>query len=439
MDSKEHFEVKSDDNIDNVLENLEAVNGYIRKRKLNVRSQRRAIQIWIDQSSTKNTTQQDRIFIDHFGANVLNEFCLMSEDSKNAKLFEDNINLFFQVFTFIFRNQNLVRHNKAQLFVDLYLKLTKIPSPCKVDYPVGIIDSLINCAYNEPNKILFIHDNAALNYCTYFNVPKVEDQTKFWTFCNHLYSLNYGNRSLMNRNRLQQNINHIMTIFHTKSDEDYLTLLFTFLRMLCRLRLLEEIEFDVNQFYYITVEVILRISIRSHESYPKYYPFLSKIWSGIFNRSFNTFQIDTIDKLIVLGSIFSIGLANTLRKLDVGGKWEMSNNGKQSWYIIYFTLVAFPIIDHTTCPWLRKVFNELHVSLQKYLFKHSIEDLSFECQFTVLQYYIKSIVTLNQEISRRDDDILSTFFESIDKEPLLSNRFLINSLTILFPIMPFRL
>ncbi|KII71979.1 hypothetical protein RF11_10236 [Thelohanellus kitauei] len=423
MDLVEQDIFKSGSKRENEKENQEAIDYYINKLKCDLPTQREAVLFMMNRFLEYNDPKIDQLFIELFPDKLLLEFRMMGGDMTNLTnftRFQDNIDLFFLVITFLFRNQNLVTHGKAILLFELFIKLTKIKCPVPFTYPDRIIDSIINCLSYEPNQILFIHENGALNYFTFFNTKNYIHTTTFWTLCDRLYSLKRSSSSLLCRDKLKENLNHIITIFNIRYDENCAAVIFTFLRMLCRLRLLEEIELDIDHLYNITVNEIWNKTYTSYRFYPKYFPFLSKIWSGIFNRSRNNIQIESINELVVFGAIFSIGVANKLRNLGMNEEWELTKNEWQRWYIIYFTLVAFPIINHTLRTWLHNVLTELHDSLKGFFEIRPINLHNFTSKYIIVQYYIKSIVTLEKKIIPLEIYAFKSFFAYFENDPLLA-------------------
>ncbi|KII75226.1 hypothetical protein RF11_02517 [Thelohanellus kitauei] len=199
-------------------------------------------------------------------------------------------------------------------------------------------------------------------------------------------------------------------------------ILFIVFMMLYRSRLLNEIEFNSSMFYEISVEIFL---LYIYKECPSILIHFLKIWTGIINGSRNTFRIDTIDKLIFISAIFSINLSSKLITIvDRSGKLEMTKNKKQKLYIIYFSLVAFPIIDHVAYPWLSILLKQLHRSFEKYLEKYSFKVDNLENKFLILQYYIKSRVTLKIDQSYHDEQILIDFLGTLLNYSSFSNIFL---------------
>ncbi|KII64451.1 hypothetical protein RF11_03854 [Thelohanellus kitauei] len=99
--------------------------------------------------------------------------------------------------------------------------------------------------------------------------------------------------------------------------------------------------------------------------------------------------------------------------------FKVTKNKKQQLYIIYLTLIAYPIIDKSKFTLIDRVLLYLHKSFGKYFEKYSIDDLSFEDQFILLQYYIKSLVTLNCQNSDHEDEIFQDFMNKLLKNQVL--------------------
>ncbi|KII64765.1 hypothetical protein RF11_07685 [Thelohanellus kitauei] len=107
-----------------------------------------------------------------------------------------------------------------------------------------------------------------------------------------------------------------------------------------------------------------------------------------------------MDKLIHLSTIFAIGLSGRLIcVLDGTLNFSLTKNIKQSLYVMYLTLVVYPIIDHNEYKWLKKVLNKMHKLLLKNFENKSFAWLTIENQFHILQYLIKSVSTLKNELT----------------------------------------
>ncbi|KII65450.1 hypothetical protein RF11_01055 [Thelohanellus kitauei] len=173
------------------------------------------------------------------------------------------------------------------------------------------------------------------------------------------------------------------------------------LRMLQRLKMLNEIELNVVEFYNITDSIY---SIQIYQTVDaKLLSTLSKIWSAIFNGSRNKIQIDSMDKLIRMAAIFSIDLTRKLKKVDQDfSKFKLTMNKKQRLYIIYFTLVAYPLMDYSTIESLHSILTQLQDCVQNYMENPLLKGLCTENQNLIIQYYFKSLATLNTRSSSQN-------------------------------------
>ncbi|KII70466.1 hypothetical protein RF11_02124 [Thelohanellus kitauei] len=151
---------------------------------------------------------------------------------------------------------------------------------------------------------------------------------------------------------------------------------------------------------------------------------LSKIWSCILNGSRNIFKIDTIDKLIIFATLFSMDIGAKLLKVFHGSvNFELTKYAKQKLFIIYLLLVAYPIVDEEDNAWLWVVIRDLHTSFIMLFDKYSIEDLPSQDQFLIIQFYIKIITVLKVEISSHIYEVLRSFFKRLYTHESLSNMF----------------
>ncbi|KII61960.1 hypothetical protein RF11_06970 [Thelohanellus kitauei] len=169
-------------------------------------------------------------------------------------------------------------------------------------------------------------------------------------------------------------------------------LLFAFLGMITRLKLLDEIEFDVSEFYFFNECVFIVENHKKHNH--RLLSSASKIWIGILNGSRNTTQIMNFTHLTILARIFAFALSIKLRRaIGRSIKLKMTRNNIQRFSIIYFALIGFNIIEDCSEPFLRPFLMKLHYLVEKYIQITSIED-SFETKLFLIQFYIKSQVTL---------------------------------------------
>ncbi|KII64504.1 hypothetical protein RF11_12615 [Thelohanellus kitauei] len=381
-------------------------------------TQMQVVQNFISHFYNQNLPEADRIFVHHFPNKLYEEFVWMSRDGKGIDSCQEKI-LLFDIFTFIFRNANLLMDSESQPFIEFFLKFIESRDISGYN-PDALIYSIMICVSYYPNKVKFIEENGMFNF--YFNFIKINGNLahKFWIMCEDIYELDRDRNTKLSVTKLNKCQRQIMTTSVPKTDEECARLLFTVFKMFKRQRLLNVISFDVNRFYAITVS-IFDDHIHKYKN-SLLIVHLQKIWGGILNRRKNSFQIDLFKKLKVFAALFSINISNKLKK-DLSGsvKFEVTNKIKQKLYIIYLTLVAFPVIDHQTDTWLVNVLIELHMSFQEYLQNYLFKDLPFESQFIIIKYYIKSHMTINLDISSHDSDIINGFLHRILLYPTLSN------------------
>ncbi|KII69867.1 hypothetical protein RF11_02797 [Thelohanellus kitauei] len=372
-----------------------------------------------------------QIFIQYFPKKLFEEFKLISEGVTYVERYHEKKVLFFDVFTSVFSDVNLPMDSKTKPFVLVLLKLIKTPDTQVIFNPDTLMDSINNCIKHEPTKILFINENAIFYLLNFFQDIILSSAEKFWRICEYIYTLTPEHSSSLCLEKLSENINQIMHQSPTLKQENCLRLLITVIMMAYNLNLLNETNFNVTQFYEITMPILgAPIYITNN----RLMVCLSKIWSQIINKSQNRLKIDNINKLIFLSAIFSIDLSyDLLNVLQESGNFELTCFNKQKLYIIYLTLVAFPLINQCSKTLLFTLFNDLHWSIQKYIHEKSLSSLPYDDQFHVLQYYLKSCATLDIQISAQDEESISPLFLQIVENPslklhsqyLISNRYLI--------------
>ncbi|KII69278.1 hypothetical protein RF11_04458 [Thelohanellus kitauei] len=376
----------------------------------------RTVNKFISLFSSTDNLGVDEMFIEYFPKDLLLEFNMMIVGGMDDISITRIEILLFDVFTFIFRNRNLVTNSYAQSFIKIFLRYIKNKDRKSTVYSKRLVNSVIHCVSHEQNKVIFIDENGLLSF--YFVIPAIKFSKKFWKLCKQVYNLDREYVSSLSRSKLRDNINQIINNYCPTSEE-YRMLVFAIFRMLHRFRLLDEVEFIVDQLYDMTESTLLNHIDKRDIFYPKYLPYLSKIWSGILNASKNKIQIDTFDRLAVFAALFSIDLSKKLNKLSISGKFVITKNTKQRYYVIYLTLIAFPIIDHDEKPWLFKAFSDLHHSFQRFIQKKKINFLRTENQFIIMQYYVKSHEILDLQISIDDCNVLETFYDRLVRIPLL--------------------
>ncbi|KII63548.1 hypothetical protein RF11_16355 [Thelohanellus kitauei] len=396
--------------------NAIALDEYISKSQAgDLSTQIEAVRNVISRFSKISDAKAYHLFIDNFPKELFDEFNSMTRNGTYGDSYLEKKKLFFDVFSFIFRNQNmkLLSDLKGQPFVVLLLKFFKQHDQCLAFDPEVIYDSIKVCASQQSNRILFIMENGLFHYHSL--ISKDESPRYFHVLCKIIYKFKSLNQDLCPL-ELSKSINQTMTKLVSTKEDDLAPLLFTQLRMIHRLKLLDEIELNVTKFYDITNEIFSRkVDLNSNYSYILYLP---KIWSGILNASTNSIQIDTIEKLIFFARIFSVNISDKMDE-SYWDRWDLNltPNKLQRYYIIYLTFVAFPIIDHDVHPDLRILLERLHTSFRKFSKKNKFVRFSNKNLFQFLQYYIKSFITLNIRISLLDEIYLHDELEKLLIEP----------------------
>ncbi|KII73492.1 hypothetical protein RF11_13758 [Thelohanellus kitauei] len=128
--------------------------------------------------------------------------------------------------------------------------------------------------------------------------------------CESVHRLNREYHSLLSHDAITKNVFQIMKKFSDTKDEGSGLILFNILIMISRLKLLDEIEFDLTQLYILTDSIQKNhICINNMVVFQRYF---SKVWIAIFNASKNTLEINTIDKLMLFAAIFANHLSQKI-------------------------------------------------------------------------------------------------------------------------------
>ncbi|KII73927.1 hypothetical protein RF11_15629 [Thelohanellus kitauei] len=364
----------------------------------------------------KYDPEVDRLFIENFPQQLYDEFTRMMDGTTNTDLnIKDEL---FRAFRFIFRNQNLLNHDRSQSFVILFLNAIKTEDPDSPIYFFLYLNSISVCASHEPNKVLFINENGIFNIYNYCGTLLTADENKFWKMCQDVYTLDRDGSYLLSHIKITEGLTQILNKFSTTKRDVFAKLAIAVLRMVHRVRMMEEIEFNVMQFFEVARYKILE---KSHKpSDVDFLMDLSNIWTCILDSSRNTFKIDTIDKLIIISAIFSLGIRFNIANSDNRYRpFRFTKHKKQRLYVIYLTLVAFPVIDRHTYQWLPGHLLKLHDSITYLFEEYSNDDICFEDKLLLVQYYIKSLVTLNITFKSIDGPLFHDFFASLLKSKLL--------------------
>ncbi|KII67468.1 hypothetical protein RF11_07460 [Thelohanellus kitauei] len=361
-------------------------------------------------------------FIVDFPESLFQEFKRMCNTEFKVENYFNKKILIFDVFTFIFRRfcfQNISEFT-ALPFVLLFLKHIEIPQFIK-DYDITkLIKSISVCIAYDPIKIMFINENGIYNLYNYFKSFTVKQTKILREIVEQIYDLEPFHRSSLSILKIEVGLDILLKSYRTSPNEDFKRLILNVLKMLDRCGFSDECRYDVNLFYDVTIITLLQNSTRSKKKYSLCLKDFSKIWIGILNGSKYLFKIDRIDKLLYFAALFSFDLFRKIDNVTRYSNLKVTKSISQQFYIMYLSLVTFPI--HTECynKLLKTLLNELHTSFQQYIEKKLISKLSIENQFLILQYYIKSAVTLNIKISSSDYEYIDMFFKMQDDIPSLS-------------------
>ncbi|KII73116.1 hypothetical protein RF11_03611 [Thelohanellus kitauei] len=398
-----------------------------------------AVKRFISHFSHQDTPKFDSLFLEYFPKALYEEFRKMSDGRRLDERHSLMQILFFDVFTFIFRNTNLVTNSTAISFIECLLKLIKNGDPILVYDPDALIGSIMVCASHEPNKIMFINQNGMYNFYNYFIDSMTSSENKFWEMCKNVYGIGRINSSSIDRNTLSINFRKLHKKFHSSNDKACARFLVIIFKMIYRLGFFNDMKFSYKNLYDITAALFLIHQSKIEDTFLINH--LSMLWTSILNGSTKPFQIDTFDKLIHLGAIFAIDLSRKLHKFSRRStNFVLTEKEIQQIYIIYFTLVAFPLIDHGKYQWLRDVFIGLNNEFLVYITNHSIDHLPFEHRLLIVQYYMKSLTTLNLHHESLNQNLL-TFYDKLVFDTSQSKYYIINRNTMPFPrqLLPFEL
>ncbi|KII60832.1 hypothetical protein RF11_04598 [Thelohanellus kitauei] len=187
--------------------------------------------------------------------------------------------------------------------------------------------------------------------------------------------------------------------------------------MLIRLRFLDEIVIDINELFNVVINYFNQY-VKKYRL-PQNMSNVAKIMSAFLNVSTNKIQVDSIEKLINLGGIFSVNLINYLTKIE-SRSFKLTKNKKQMLYIIYLTLIALPMLNKNKYKRLISFLTLLHDSFDQYFKKCSINDIPIEHQLLILQCYIKCPIPDKFEPSQYFA-IFQNLLASLKSNPCYSN------------------
>ncbi|KII65184.1 hypothetical protein RF11_09573 [Thelohanellus kitauei] len=378
--------------------------------------QKEAVRNLIQRFKDEHDSEVGHILIDNFPLELLGEMEFMGLMGTLMEGFQDIELYFFDVFNFICQDRNLISQSKIRPFIELFTQFIKHRDTKSGYDPETLLKSLIMCISHEQNKIILIHENAMFNFYYHFRLPMINLEPKFWILCQSLYDIKPSNIGFLSRLKLTDSLSQIMTRLSISKGENGAMVLFNVLRMIHRNRLLEDIKFDIDQLFDITKAIFYRHSTKLY--HPPYMKYVSKIWTNLFNIYNNSFEINSFEQLIVFAGIFSIDLSSKLREVAKGSDcFELNKNKRTRLYIIHLALVVYRMIRYLPERGLHGLLIRLHWSFKKYFKNVSIDNFPIETQFLILQYYIKSLITLNLKIVKPDIRLITNIFQRLQTYP----------------------
>ncbi|KII63631.1 hypothetical protein RF11_10722 [Thelohanellus kitauei] len=371
-----------------------------------------AIRKFMSHFLNQEDSATDEVFIANFPNQLYEDFNAMSKGQKKLDRYHEKQTLLFDMFTYIFRNHNLLLNFKAQSFAKLFLGFMRYQDPDIIYDPSKIMDSINNFISQDPNKIVLINENGMFHFLCNFHLENGDLKQRFWSMCKNIYELNHQYKEYFSSVKLAECVNQIMNKYFSYGEEDVSKFLIMVLKLVEFVDLLDHIKLDVTMFFRITEKIFSNKPQKRTEK--KLNIDIIKICKAMLNGSINPLRIESIEQLVTASSVFSFGLARKLKKTirdkrDI----QMTKNVKHSLYIIYFSLIAFPLIDQNSKNRLRPVLLELHRLFQNYFKKCSIKKLSIDSQFQMIQYYVKSSVTLRVDFSPHDHHIINEFLDNL--------------------------
>ncbi|KII61926.1 hypothetical protein RF11_07534 [Thelohanellus kitauei] len=376
----------------------------------------KSVRSFINHFSQEYRPEYKRVFLKHFPKAIFHEFILVIEIGTNVHAYQEKKMLFFDIFNFIFRDHYMLVSKNNEPFIKILIKFIKNRDLIMDPNPDILMDSINRCAFFDENKVFYIEGNAMLYFYNYFRISGSDLEDKFWDMCENIYDFkNRHNMSELSSVKVLESLNEIMITFGPNRDYCARILLLV-LKMICNLRLLDEIRFDINKLYDITVTTLLRHVNETQNSL--FICKISEIWCEIFNSSNNTFKINSVDKLLMFGGLFAVDISNDLRQMAPKSlQIDITRNLKEKLLILYLTLVSFPTINIDDYMWICDLLIHLHSSLKFYMEFVPIYNLPTENQVLILQYYFKNFVTLNITISQKDKEIFGRLLTNISTIP----------------------
>ncbi|KII66284.1 hypothetical protein RF11_08265 [Thelohanellus kitauei] len=398
-------------------ENERVIYDYIRDAQIpDIFVHMNAVRNFISHFSNEHDTEVHHIFTQKFPLPLLEEFCRMSASGTNTSRYRETKGLFFDVFTFIFRDINQVNNDKASLFISSLVRFIKTRESDRWFDPSALMNSIITCVSHEPNKVLFINGNVMYNFYYYFRVSRTNLLEKYFEMCECVHEINMEYRSSLCCTSLSDNIHKIMKKIINPFRENRGKLCLIMFKMVYRLRLFDSVKFNVSDFFDYTVALIkhnyqVGLDLKCIVS-------LSKIWTAILNRVKVKIRITSVENLVYLSYIFCIDLSRKLMEVYYGsGQIHFTKNKKMKLYIIHMFLVGYPFFNLGTIKFICVAIRQLNLLFGKFLEKFSLTDLAIEDEFFIVRFYIKSLVTVRAENSYHEEKIFEDVLERLATYP----------------------
>ncbi|KII71112.1 hypothetical protein RF11_11753 [Thelohanellus kitauei] len=401
-------------NVTDFTEYDQAVHQYIvGVQSHDLATQMEAVKNFISDYLHRYFSKRYSVFIENFPDELFADFKRVCEVGINVGAYQDNKKLFFEVFIFISRSASFIGHFKEKLFLELFLKVIKNSdsAPCLDLIPlISSIEVLVSC---DTNKSIFINENAIFNFYCYFPIKANNLSQRFKDICQRLYNdcgLPESEKSNLCPVQLKENLNQIINRYSSCQEEDIQYMLFTILKMLNRLRMLDKVKFNINQFFNCMNSTLMHV-INTNDGL-RFLRRMPNICHFLLTGFRNVFHIDSIDTLMSIAAMCAINISIKMEKF-IRYRIYWTSNYEMNFYIIYLALVSFPIIDHNSNPWLRRMFVELHHWVRISIQNNLIEEFRFDWKFLIMQYYIKSIYTLNIPVTDQDIQSINLFMNTL--------------------------
>ncbi|KII71370.1 hypothetical protein RF11_14382 [Thelohanellus kitauei] len=107
----------------------------------------------------------DHVFVKNFPQPLLAQFNMLNDDQMKANYDENLVGHLFSVFTFIYRNHNLVNDSTARSFLIIFLKCIKNKERTLTFDIAKLIDSIMICLNIEEHKVYDLNASHVNRLC----------------------------------------------------------------------------------------------------------------------------------------------------------------------------------------------------------------------------------------------------------------------------------